>query len=73
MGVRILRGKQTGHLQDKYQLGKVLGKGAFGTVYAAQNLKTGKTYAVKCIEKSKLVTEVGISFCGKHCCSASRA
>ena len=37
---------------------QVLGKGAFGTVYAAKHRKTGQSYAVKSMEKSKLVSEV---------------
>ena len=37
---------------------QVLGKGAFGTVYAGKHKKTGQSYAVKSMEKSKLVTEV---------------
>lgn len=36
----------------------MLGKGAFGTVYSGQQIKTGQLYAVKCIDKSKLVSEV---------------
>ena len=32
---------------DKYRLSKVLGKGAFGEVYEAQNVETGALVAIK--------------------------
>lgn len=42
-------------LEDKYELGSVLGKGAFGTVVAAKSKATGVTFACKSISKAKLV------------------
>lgn len=41
-----------------YRHAQVLGKGAFGVVYAAQDKSSGTIYACKSIAKAKLVTEV---------------
>lgn len=44
-----------------YEPGKILGKGTFGTTYAAKNKKTGEDVAIKVISKKKLVSaeEIG--------------
>eukprot|EP01025_Chloroclados_australasicus_P028622 TRINITY_DN2836_c0_g1_i1.p1 TRINITY_DN2836_c0_g1~~TRINITY_DN2836_c0_g1_i1.p1 ORF type:complete len:483 (-),score=89.09 TRINITY_DN2836_c0_g1_i1:463-1911(-) len=42
-------------LESKYQLGQVLGKGAFGVVRVAVDLATGEKLACKSISKAKLV------------------
>eukprot|EP00891_Asterochloris_glomerata_P002436 jgi/Astpho2/2436/fgenesh1_pm.00044_%23_18_t len=52
------KGPKSGRrLQDDYTLGQVLGKGAFGTVYAATNRQTGEVLACKSISKAKLVCQ----------------
>ena len=38
-----------------YSLGKILGKGQFGTTRVAEEKSTGKVYACKSIAKRKLV------------------
>jgi calcium-dependent protein kinase len=50
-------GKATGSrsVDQDYELGKVLGKGAFGTVRLATSKATGDKLACKSIAKSKLV------------------
>ncbi|KAI3931464.1 hypothetical protein MKW92_002668 [Papaver armeniacum] len=42
-------------LFGKYELGKLLGCGAFAKVYHARNIKTGQSVAVKCISKQKIL------------------
>lgn len=42
-------------LDEDYDLGQVLGKGAFGTVREAVNRRTGELLACKSIPKAKLV------------------
>lgn len=42
-------------IEEEFELGKVLGKGAFGTVRLATNRATGEKLACKSIAKSKLV------------------
>lgn len=42
-------------VDQDYELGKVLGKGAFGTVRAATNRTSGEKLACKSIAKAKLV------------------
>lgn len=39
-----------------YEIGDEIGKGAFGTVYLARNLETGEKVAIKCYDKSTLIT-----------------
>ena len=36
---------------------RVLGKGAFGSVYAAHRLDTGKMYAIKAFQKRRLIRQ----------------
>jgi serine/threonine protein kinase len=50
-------GKPPGHrtVDQDYELGKVLGKGAFGTVRLATHRLTGEKLACKSIAKAKLV------------------
>eukprot|EP01026_Neomeris_dumetosa_P061957 TRINITY_DN58543_c0_g1_i4.p1 TRINITY_DN58543_c0_g1~~TRINITY_DN58543_c0_g1_i4.p1 ORF type:complete len:378 (-),score=41.01 TRINITY_DN58543_c0_g1_i4:674-1807(-) len=48
-------------LETKYQLGQVLGKGAFGIVRSAIELETGKKYACKSISKAKLVCQEDVA------------
>ncbi|KFK30982.1 hypothetical protein AALP_AA6G053400 [Arabis alpina] len=50
-------GKPLIDLNKLYSIGKVLGKGGFGTTYSCQELSTGKTYACKSIPKRKLSKE----------------
>lgn len=45
------------NVTDRYKLGKVLGRGQFGTTRLATDLRTNKVYACKSIPKSKLVTK----------------
>ncbi|MCL7045833.1 hypothetical protein MKW94_014320 [Papaver nudicaule] len=42
-------------LFGKYELGKLLGCGAFAKVYHARNIKTGQSVAIKCISKQKII------------------
>eukprot|EP01024_Parvocaulis_polyphysoides_P028208 TRINITY_DN25509_c1_g2_i2.p1 TRINITY_DN25509_c1_g2~~TRINITY_DN25509_c1_g2_i2.p1 ORF type:complete len:481 (+),score=100.05 TRINITY_DN25509_c1_g2_i2:147-1589(+) len=44
-------------LEDKYDLGKVLGKGAFGVVRVAVDKSSGERHACKTISKAKLVVK----------------
>ncbi|KAH9623959.1 hypothetical protein KSS87_016218 [Heliosperma pusillum] len=39
----------------KYELGKILGEGNFGKVKFAKNTETGKSFAVKILEKKKIL------------------
>ncbi|GLJ21649.1 hypothetical protein SUGI_0403180, partial [Cryptomeria japonica] len=47
-------------LMGKYELGKLLGQGAFAKVYLARNFKTGQTVAIKVMEKEK-IQKVGMN------------
>ena len=38
----------------EYQLGKILGRGAFGVVYLALNQKSNQEVALKCIDNTLL-------------------
>lgn len=42
-------------LFGKYELGKLLGCGAFAKVYHAREIKTGRSVAIKCISKQKII------------------
>lgn len=39
--------------EDNYEIGDELGKGAYATVYRCKHRKTGETWAVKVVDKSK--------------------
>lgn len=39
----------------KYELGRILGEGNFGKVKFAKNIETGKPFAVKILEKKKIL------------------
>ncbi|KAE8663199.1 CBL-interacting serine/threonine-protein kinase 19 [Hibiscus syriacus] len=42
-------------LFGKYEVGKLLGHGAFAKVYQARNVKTGETVAIKAVSKRKVL------------------
>ncbi|KAF9618869.1 hypothetical protein IFM89_002737 [Coptis chinensis] len=46
-------------LFGKYQVGKLLGRGAFAKVYHARNVQSGENVAIKCISKQKIVKAKG--------------
>ncbi|PSS17684.1 CBL-interacting protein kinase [Actinidia chinensis var. chinensis] len=46
-------------LMQRYELGRLLGQGTFAKVYHARNLKTGRSVAIKMIDKEK-VFKVGM-------------
>ena len=39
----------------KYELGRILGEGNFGKVKFAKNIETGQSFAVKILEKKKIL------------------
>lgn len=41
----------------QYQIGKIIGKGGFGTVHKGRNLNTGEIVAVKCFRAEKIAKE----------------
>jgi len=42
-------------LMGRYELGRLLGQGAFAKVYYARNLKTGESVAIKVMDREKIV------------------
>ncbi|KAL1559388.1 CBL-interacting protein kinase 18 [Salvia divinorum] len=42
-------------LMKKYEVGRMLGQGAFAKVYYGRNLRTGQSVAIKVIDKQKIV------------------
>ncbi|KAK9936593.1 hypothetical protein M0R45_013425 [Rubus argutus] len=46
-------------LMQKYELGRLLGKGTFAKVYHARNMRSGQSVAIKIIDKEK-VQQVGL-------------
>jgi calcium-dependent protein kinase len=48
------------NIRDSYQLGKVFGHGHFGTVRVAKHKITGKKFAVKTIEKKKVMKDLHV-------------
>ncbi|XP_059436698.1 CBL-interacting protein kinase 5 [Corylus avellana] len=51
--------KEASILMQKYELGRMLGKGTFAKVYHARNLKSKENIAVKIIDKQK-VLQIGL-------------
>ncbi|EXB75643.1 CBL-interacting serine/threonine-protein kinase 1 [Morus notabilis] len=49
---KTIQGMQLG----KYQVGRTLGEGNFGKVKLAQDIQSGKPYAVKIIEKNRIIS-----------------
>ncbi|PWA72451.1 CBL-interacting protein kinase 18 [Artemisia annua] len=50
-----MENKKGNILMQRYELGKLLGQGTFAKVYHGRNLKTGKSVAVKVIDKAKVM------------------
>lgn len=46
--------------EERYQKGKLLGRGQFGNTYIATEISTGEKVAVKVIEKSKMLLRVAV-------------
>ena len=53
--VRARKKEGEGMRLGKYELGKTLGEGNFGKVKYATNVETGQPYAVKILEKKRIV------------------
>ena len=47
--------KRKGMSLGKYQLGRILGEGNFGKVKLAKNLDSGQSFAVKILEKNRII------------------
>ena len=47
--------KEKGMQLGKYELGRTLGEGNFGKVKLAKNIETGQPFAVKILEKNKII------------------
>lgn len=43
-------------LGSRYEMGKLVGCGAFAKVYHARNVRTGQSVAIKCVSKKRIVT-----------------
>ena len=57
-------------VEKVYKIGKVVGKGGFGTVYAGIRRGDGKAVAIKQIAKSKVQTLEMVSSTSNRCISA---
>ena len=47
--------KEKGMQLGKYDLGRTLGEGNFGKVKLAKNIETGQPFAVKILEKNRII------------------
>lgn len=47
--------KEKGMQLGKYMLGRTLGEGNFGKVKLAKNIETGQPFAVKILEKNRII------------------
>jgi serine/threonine protein kinase len=47
--------KDTLHAIDDYDIGQLLGRGGFASVYRVRERKTGMLYALKIMEKSNIL------------------
>ncbi|KAJ6313726.1 hypothetical protein OIU76_010805 [Salix suchowensis] len=47
--------KEKGMQLGKYELGRTLGEGNFGKVKLAKNIETGQPFAVKILEKNRII------------------
>ncbi|KAG7672229.1 hypothetical protein Ndes2526B_g06781 [Nannochloris sp. 'desiccata'] len=52
----VIRTERADKLEDHYDIGDIVGKGAFGIVRLAKRLDSGKLYACKSISKARLVS-----------------
>lgn len=50
-----LEKKKKGMRLGKYELGRTLGEGNFGKVKLARNVETGQYFAIKIIEKNRVI------------------
>lgn len=50
-----LGSEKKGMQLGKYELGRTLGEGNFGKVKFARNIETGQCFAVKILEKNKII------------------
>jgi serine/threonine protein kinase len=56
--VKTLRkGAHSFPIQEFYNVGKQIGKGRFSVVHSATHIRTGKLYAIKVIDKSKIAVD----------------
>ena len=47
---------------DEFEVGAVIGRGSFGTVVVARHKLKGEVFAIKIIQKSKIITRGGYNF-----------
>jgi serine/threonine protein kinase len=63
-------GNSSARFKDDYELGPVLGKGAFSTVHLATRKDTKERFATKVVSRRRLPKVCMILlFISKHCCS----
>ena len=58
--LRVLKEPTGQDILQKYELGRELGRGEFGTTYLCTDLESGEKFACKSISKKKLRTSVDI-------------
>lgn len=51
----VLQGREKGMRLGKYELGRTLGEGNFGKVKYARNLESGQPFAIKILEKNRIL------------------
>ena len=45
-------------VEENYKFGRKLGQGTFGVVHEATDIRTGKQWAVKVVNKEKVITTI---------------
>ncbi|EAY07250.1 AGC family protein kinase [Trichomonas vaginalis G3] len=55
-------GKKRQKRKNDFNIGRVLGRGAFGEVLKVQDIETGKYYAMKVLSKSRIAREKKLSY-----------
>uniref|UniRef100_A0A7N1A1L5 non-specific serine/threonine protein kinase n=1 Tax=Kalanchoe fedtschenkoi TaxID=63787 RepID=A0A7N1A1L5_KALFE len=55
-GFESIPAEMGGLLGGRYEVGKLVGYGAFAKVYRARDVRTGESVAIKCVSKQRIVT-----------------